>query len=475
MGSYILRRLLLLPIALFLIALVNFVIINLAPGDPSLTTQKNVTGEASQDTKMSAGFGSDFRYLSFREWYGLTLPILFNPWPMISREDVLKELESIQGDTLSYKEKEKRKLKLGDEARFILDKLAAIIRDTSLPLPLRKEAFRFFIRGSIGFVKLGPNLTVKERESNRAISRQNIFLQELLSENNEENMEKLLTWYKPHEKKYTALEKVKIFFFETRVFRYFSRLVTLDFGTLRDDPNKTVIHEVVSRFKYSLTLSVLPMVLAFFLCTIFGTWMALSQGSFSDYALNFVFLFLYAIPIFVMAPFLIEEVAIRFGFPFSGFTSPETIYQELTSLERLLDIGKHIALPIVAILYGMLAAQSRLSRTAVLEVARSEYVRFAKAKGLSNRIILFRYIGKNAAITLVTAIAGSLGVILGGSLIVETIFEIDGFGKFFYDAVIGRDYNVIMFSALAGSFLGLVGYLVADLSYAMLDPRVTLE
>jgi len=126
-------------------------------------------------------------------------------------------------------------------------------------------------------------------------------------------------------------------------------------------------------------------------------------------------------------------------------------------------------------MYGTLAVQARISRTAVLEVLRQDYVRTAKAKGVAPWAILFKHVGRNASITIVTSIAGSLGVVLGGSLIVETLFEINGFGKFFYDAILNRDYNVIMFSALAGSFLTLLGYLVADIAYTLLDPRVTLE
>ena len=126
-------------------------------------------------------------------------------------------------------------------------------------------------------------------------------------------------------------------------------------------------------------------------------------------------------------------------------------------------------------MYGSLAAQTRLSRTAVLEVLKQDYVRTAKAKGLSPSKILFKHVGRNASITIVTSIAGSLGVVLGGSLIVETLFEIHGFGKFFYDAIINRDYNVIMFSSFAGSFLSLAGYLMADIAYTILDPRLSLE
>jgi peptide/nickel transport system permease protein len=195
-----------------------------------------------------------------------------------------------------------------------------------------------------------------------------------------------------------------------------------------------------------------------------------------------MFLVLYAIPIFVVAPFLIEKVALYHFFPFTdtpiplnGFTSPDRIYNQQISWQRLVDVLQHIALPIAAIMYGSLAAESRLSRTAVLEILRQDYVRTAFAKGLSPFKVMFKHVGRNAGITIITSLAGSLGTILGGSLIVETLFDINGFGKFFYDAIINRDYNVIMFSALAGSFLTLIGYLFADLAYMWLDPRITLE
>jgi peptide/nickel transport system permease protein len=210
--------------------------------------------------------------------------------------------------------------------------------------------------------------------------------------------------------------------------------------------------------------------------------MAYYQRGWPDYVLNITFLVLYAIPVFVVAPFLIEKVALYHCFPFTdtpiplnGFTSSDRIYNQETSWQRLIDVLKHIALPISAIMYGSLAAESRLSRTAVLEILRHDYIRTAFAKGLSPFTVMFKHVGRNAGITIVTSLAGSLGTILGGALIVEILFDINGFGKFFYDAIINRDYNVIMFSALAGSFLSLIGYLFADLAYMWLDPRITLE
>jgi peptide/nickel transport system permease protein len=121
-----------------------------------------------------------------------------------------------------------------------------------------------------------------------------------------------------------------------------------------------------------------------------------------------------------------------------------------------------------------MALQTRLSRAIFADVLSLDFVKTAKAKGAGPIALYGKHVGRNAAIPIITSVAGSLGVIIGGSVIIETIFEIHGFGKFFYDAILNRDYNVMMFSSLMGSFLALVGYLVADLCYMALDPRVEL-
>ena len=353
-------------------------------------------------------------------------------------------------------------------------------------------ASRFFARGGSQLAILGPNLTDRQVEHNRKIAVENNSLRSWVitswdsSVQVEQKTKEMREWYNENHQLYrfnpTKWQKVGILFFETRFCRYMGRVLTLDFGTMRNDDNKTVISEVTKRFKYSLTLAIIPMLVTFVLCQIFGCLMAYKQNRWPDYSMSVLFLVLYALPVFVVAPFLISEVALNRDFPFthtpipiSGFTSTESIYGNLNSYQRLLDVFKHICLPLVAIIYGSLAAQARLSRTAVLEVLRQDYVRTAWAKGAAPLTILFKHVGRNASITIVTSIASSLGIVLGGSLIVETLFEIDGFGKFFYDAVLNRDYNVIMFSSLAGSLLSLVGFLIADIAYTVLDPRLTLE
>lgn len=500
MLNYVLRRLILLPITLFCIVLVNFVIINLAPGDPTTVTEISPQGAETRKEDRSIAFGHDDRYLQFREFYGLTLPILFNPWPFTTEQDVRNSLQTLVSrrerpeDTseMSVRDYNSLKITFGDKSRFIMPSLLEILEDPAEDLAAKQTASRFFARGGTRQAILGPGLTKEQRSYNRKIGKDNQLLRSWIidsadtPEERTKKIEEMHQWYLQNKDVYNFVpgswDKVRIFFIETRFARYMSRVLTLDFGTIRNDANKTVVSEVVKRFKYSLTLSLLPMFITFGLCTVFGFIMALTRNQWQDRSLNLIFLALYAIPIFVVAPFLIEYVALNRDFPYtnvpipsSGFTNPDAIYEQEVSYQRILDILEHIALPLVAIMYGSLAAQTRLARTAVLEVLHQDYVRTARAKGVPPFTILYKHVGRNAAITIVTSIAGSLGAVLGGSLIVETLFEINGFGKFFYDAILNRDYNVIMFSTLAGSFLALLGYLVADLTYTLLDPRVTLE
>lgn len=493
MTHYILRRLLLVPFTLFFVVLVNFSIINLAPGDPTTIAEITPEGGASRQEDKSVAFGTDDRYLQFREHYGLTLPVLFNTWPWASKEDVEETLEKLTyPDEMDVKGYDELRLKFGDQSRFIMAQLLEIMDDPTKPIEARRMASRFFARGGTRQAVLGSKLTSEQREYNRKVARDNDALRKMVVtpfDTNTETREKIALmnqWYGDNRDAYrfepTPSEKLYGFFFETRLFRYLSRIATLDFGTMRNDQTKSVISEATKRFKYSLTLSITPMLISLVLCQVFGFTMAQWQNRWPDFSLNFIFLILYAVPVFVVAPFLIEKVALNHDFPFtgtpipiSGFTSSDTVYAQEVSYQRLFDVARHIFLPLVAIMYGTLAASSRLSRTAVLEVLRQDYVRTARSKGLPPFTVMWKHVGRNAAITIVTSIAASLGIVLGGSLIVETIFEIDGFGKFFYDAVINRDYNVIMFSALAGSFLTLIGYLIADISYTLLDPRISLE
>lgn len=491
MRRYLLHRLSLLPLTLFAIIFINFLILNLAPLEPVAGLNRTPLDEASKSTE--AGVGAvDEQYLNFREHYGLTLPIFFNSWPLLSEEKIKKELESLLGlKTSSFIDYRAGIIRWGDRARFIMHPLLKIAKESENSFLLRQLAVNLIVRGGTrqGFV--GPVLSEKEKALNREIGASNSFLYDKKAsiegvEAMETKINALQSWLEKNSalfpEKFSPLEKVSIAFFETRFFRYLSKVVTFDFGTIRTDQNKRVSTEVANRLKVSFALSITPLVLAFFASLLLGMLMALYQNRLLDITLNTFFLILFTIPAFVVAPFLIEKLALHKNFPFThfpmpigGFHSEEKLYAHMTSLERLGDTLRHLMLPLLAILYSSLSLQSRLARTAIIHVMNQEHVKTALAKGLPFLTVLKRHVARNALIPLVTSVASSLGVILGGALIVETVFEINGFGRFFYDAIVNRDYNVILFSAFAGSLLTLVGYLMADIIYTILDPRVGFE
>lgn len=498
MLRYILKRLLLLPLTLFLIVLANFVIINLAPGEPAFLTEVGKGGEAGRREGQGVS-ATEERYLQFREFFGLTLPILWNTWPSVDLKEVLAHLQMLAtkkdlktAKELSAKKYSELKVLTGDQARYTLSPLFSILQDVQEPFEIRKLALYFFLRGATRFSYIGANLTEKQKLENEAIGKNNMFLDSFRLKQFEtpqaldQAISELKVWFRAHETELRlnpdTYEKIKIFFFETRFSRYMSRVIRLDFGVLRADPNRSVISEVIARLKYSLTLSILPMIATFLLCQVFGLFMAIWKDSVFDVGVSLIFLLFYAIPVFVVAPFLIENVALHHNYPFTdypfpirGFASEDSIYNTYTSLQRLADVARHITLPLLTIFYGSLAMQSRLSKAVFLDTLNHDFVRTAKSKGVSPFFLYVFHVGRNAAIPILTAVAASLGVILGGSVIIETVFEIHGFGKFFYDAILERDYNVMMFSALASAFLALAGYLAADITYMCMDPRVKFE
>lgn len=437
MTSYLIRRILLLPLTLFAIIMVNFVILNLVPGDPVTVVDRSSTGDLTRSAELQTT-AEENQHLMFREHYGLTLPILVNTWWRTSDSQVKAALHSLVNDkqNMSVQDYYALRTRWGDRARFIMPTLLAEAQNPNNPRAMRQTAANLMVRGGTKQGYVGPTLNREEKAANREIATTNHKLATLrvLDRDSEikldEKVAQLAAWLDETHIEKTGWQKTKTILFETRFSRYLSRVFLLDFGTLRNDNNKTVISEVAKRIKYSLTLAVIPMFLTFGLCQLFGMIMAVKQNQLPDMLLNIFFLILFAVPIFVVAPFLIEKVALHntvpftnIPIPFSGFHSPENVYRYFTSTQKLGDISLHLLLPLIAVMYGTLAVQARLSRTAFLEVLRQDFIRTAHAKGLPLKTILIKHVGRNGAITIVTSLAASLGIILGGSLIVETVLR----------------------------------------------------
>ena len=141
--------------------------------------------------------------------------------------------------------------------------------------------------------------------------------------------------------------------------------------------------------------------------------------------------------------------------------------------KKLGDYAHHLAMPLLCSSYTTFAALSRFMRTSMLENARQDYVRTARAKGLRERVVILKHILRNSLIPIVTILAGILPALIGGSVIIETIFSIPGLGFLSYQAVLARDYPVVMALFAVTSLLTLVGILIADLGLAVVDPRIS--
>ncbi len=185
-----------------------------------------------------------------------------------------------------------------------------------------------------------------------------------------------------------------------------------------------------------------------------------------------IFVFLgFATPSFWLALLLMDFLGVRLGlFPIAGIRSLG--YEYMNFGGQILDLSHHLVLPVFVSAFGGLAGFSRYMRSNMLEVIRQDYILTARAKGLSERVVICKHALRNALLPVITILGLSVPGLIGGSVIFETIFAIPGMGKLFYDGVMMRDYPLIMGILVIGAVLTLVGNLLADAGYALADPRI---
>jgi peptide/nickel transport system permease protein len=252
---------------------------------------------------------------------------------------------------------------------------------------------------------------------------------------------------------------------------WLSRVARLDFDVSisRGLPVAQVIGE---RVWPTLMLSLSSFALAYLLAIPLGLYSTSRSGRLDERIVSVLLYMLYSLPIFVAALFLQVLLFVRLGWlPLDGMYDPQ--HEEFSTLGKVWDVFKHALLPIVCETYAALAYYSRFIRSNLHEVLRQDYIRTARAKGVSPRRVLVRHAFRNTLIPLVTMIGLSLPALLSGAVIIEQIFTWPGIGKLFFESVLERDYPTIMGLVLLFSTLTLAGQLLADVLYAVVDPRVT--
>ena len=256
---------------------------------------------------------------------------------------------------------------------------------------------------------------------------------------------------------------------------WLGRLVRLDFGNSMKD-GRSVTDKIAEALPITLQFNLLSLLLVYLVSIPVGVYSATHPGTRRDSAVTLFLFILYSMPVFWVAMLLI----LFFGggeylnwFPIHGLQSGHAA--ALPFHLRLLDRLWHMAMPLFCMTYGGLALLSRYMRAGMLDVLRQDYIRTARAYGFSERTVVWKYAMRNSLIAIVTLLGGLLPGLIGGSIIIETIFSIPGMGRLAFEAVLSRDYPLIMGNVAMASLLTLAGLLLSDLLYVLVDPRIKLE
>jgi peptide/nickel transport system permease protein len=255
--------------------------------------------------------------------------------------------------------------------------------------------------------------------------------------------------------------------------QWIKRVVSLDFGTSFVDGQKVTI-KMKERMPITIVINLLSLILIFMIALPIGVFSATHPYTSFDKATT-VFVFVgFAIPTFWLALLLMILFGIVLGWlPISGYQSLDVSGMAFT--ERLLDWTKHLLLPVFVSAFGGLAGISRYARAEMVEVIRQDYIRTARAKGLSETMVVYKHALRNALIPIITILGLSVPGLIGGSVIFESIYAIQGMGLLFYQSVMSRDYPTIMGIIMIGTVLTLLGNFMADVFYAVANPAVRLH
>ena len=255
--------------------------------------------------------------------------------------------------------------------------------------------------------------------------------------------------------------------------RWLGRIARLDFGrSFLDD--RPVTQKIMERLPITLIINACSLLLILGIAIPLGVRAAVRPGGLFD-RFTTVFVFVgYSMPSFWLALLCMALFGVTLRWlPISGVHALD--YESFSLMRRWLDMAWHLVLPVGITAFVSLAGMSRYMRSTMVEVLRQDYIRTARAKGLSERRVLFHHGLRNALLPLITILGLSLPDLIGGSVIAETIFSIPGMGRLFYEAVMARDYPVVMALVTIGAILTMLGNLLADLAYAYADPRIRVS
>jgi peptide/nickel transport system permease protein len=482
MRAYVLRRVLLMLPTFVGISLVVFLLLNLAPGRPGAQgeIESGARGEATEDS-----------YRLFSEQFNLDKPILFNTRIWLTTDEVRRDLRvAAELDPVSVAERLAARQHLTALGNAAVPHLMAVMQEADAAGEhVLRDMAAYFLRSCAPRREKNPydaSPTPEQRAYNDGVAAERAALRPLLYAFDAPEADKRVVldgwgkWYEGARSRFDhdAWERVRIFFLDTRFAAYWRNLLRLDFG-ISIATRQPVIPTLLSKLEYSLTLSFVSLVFAFAVSIPIGIFGAVRRGSAEDRWITLATFMLYSLPSFFIASVLLyffsegsNWPSLRI-FPTGGFQSSD--HADLTTLGKFADILWHLVLPVACLTHGYFAVLSRYMRIGLLEVIGFDYVRTARAKGLPEHVVIGKHALRNGLLPILTSLGSLLPTVLGGSVLIEYIFGIPGIGAWTINSIYQRDYNVIMGVQLMTTVLVLVGMLVIDIAYALIDPRIRYQ
>ncbi len=448
MQSYFLRRLLLIPPTLLGITLLVFTITRFVPGGPMDRMLQEASRGADQGGKRAAsssqgqGGLSEEQLEELEEQFGLNknVWVAYCQWLGIAPREV-----QISKSDFSGRGKE-------------------MIGGTSDPATTTDVVLRGDGR-AVEVIRSGENvLSAKFAESGQAVEdavwkvryETKSDRQQRFSRRNPDNTS--VPDYPP-----------RVVIYQTRL----SGLLQGDLGrsTVYNDP----VHEMIlARMPIALYFGLLTAIITYAVCLPLGVVKALKHRTFIDSASSALIFLGYSIPGFALGAILLVHFGARMNlFPLFGLTSPD--FDQLGAFGQIKDLAHHTVLPLLCYMVGSFAMLTMMTKNNLMENLAADYVRTAVAKGATFRQAVFGHAFRNSMIPIATSLGDLVSIFIGGSMLIETVFDIQGFGLLQYQSVIARDVPVIMGTLTIAAFLMLIGHIISDFIVAMVDPRIKFE
>jgi len=250
-----------------------------------------------------------------------------------------------------------------------------------------------------------------------------------------------------------------------------------DFGNSYAD-NQPVINKIKQTFLYSFVLVVISIIMAYAISIPLGIYAAYKADSIFDNVSSVIIFMLFSLPSFFAGTWLLYYFANPdhfMWFPTGGVNDPAVFDENWSLWKKLMHQSPYFVLPVITYTYSSFAFTSRIMKVSILDVLGQDYIRTARAKGLSEYTVLTKHALKNAMLPMITMFANIFPAAVGGSVILETIFSIPGMGSEIYNAVVGTDIPMIVAVFTITGFLTVIGYLFSDILYAFIDPRIKYE